>query len=79
MRIPYVRETLAHLGYPLSFATIMGAAKGLAVVALLVPRYPRLLKEWAYAGVFFVYVGRRPLTGQWVMAPGWCWHRASSR
>jgi uncharacterized membrane protein YphA (DoxX/SURF4 family) len=56
MRIPYVRETLAHLGYPIYFATIMGVAKGLAVVALLVPRFPRL-KEWAYAGVFFVYVG----------------------
>jgi uncharacterized membrane protein YphA (DoxX/SURF4 family) len=56
MRIPYVRETLAHLGYPLYFATIMGVAKGLAVVALLVPRFPRL-KEWAYAGVFFVYIG----------------------
>jgi hypothetical protein len=55
-RIPYVRETLAHLGYPLYFATIMGVAKGLAVVTLLVPRFPRL-KEWAYAGVFFVYVG----------------------
>jgi uncharacterized membrane protein YphA (DoxX/SURF4 family) len=53
---PYVRETFAHLGYPLYFAPIMGVAKGLAVVALLVPRFPRL-KEWAYAGVFFVYAG----------------------
>jgi hypothetical protein len=55
-RTPYVRETLAHLGYPLYFATVMGVAKGLAVAALLVPRLPRL-KEWAYAGVFFVYAG----------------------
>ena len=55
-RIPYVRETLTHLGYPLYFATIMGVAKRLAVAVLLVPRLPRL-KEWAYAGVSFVYVG----------------------
>jgi uncharacterized membrane protein YphA (DoxX/SURF4 family) len=55
-RIPYVRETFAHLGYPLYFATIMGVAKGLAAVALLIPRFPRL-KEWAYAGVVFVYAG----------------------
>jgi DoxX-like protein len=45
-RIPYVRETFAHLGYPLYFATIMGVAKGLAAVALLIPRFPRLKGPW---------------------------------
>jgi DoxX-like family len=47
---------MAHLGYLLYFLTIMGVAKVLAVAALLVPRFPRL-KEWAYAGLLFVYVG----------------------
>lgn len=55
-RTPYVRDVMLHLGYPLYFLTIMGVAKVLAVVALIVPRCPRL-KEWAYSGVFFVYVG----------------------
>jgi uncharacterized membrane protein YphA (DoxX/SURF4 family) len=55
-RIPYVTETLHHLGYPLYLLTIMGIAKVLAIIALLAPRFPRL-KEWAYAGIFFVYAG----------------------
>lgn len=38
-----------HLGYPVYFMTILGAAKLLGVAALLAPGLPRL-KEWAYAG-----------------------------
>ena len=55
-RTPFVRDVFAKLGYPLYLLTILGVAKMLAVVALLVPRFPRL-KEWAYAGLFFVYAG----------------------
>jgi hypothetical protein len=44
------------LGFPLSFLTILGTAKLLGVVALLVPRFP-LLKEWAYAGFTFNLLG----------------------
>lgn len=47
---------LAKLGYPEYLLTILGVWKLLAVVALLLPRFPRL-KEWAYAGTFFVYTG----------------------
>ena len=36
--------------------TIIGAAKLLGVVALLVPGWP-LLKEWAYAGFAFDLIG----------------------
>src|SRR6516225_1987629 len=46
---------VAHLGYPLYLLTILGVGKLLGAIALLVPRFPRL-KEWAYAGTFFVYV-----------------------
>ena len=49
-------DTLVHLGYPLYLLTIMGVAKVLAVAALLAPGWPRL-KEWAYAGIVFVYLG----------------------
>lgn len=55
-RIPYVVDILARLGFPAYFATILGISKILALIAVLIPRTPRL-KEWAYAGLTFVYVG----------------------
>jgi hypothetical protein len=55
-RVPYVVDTFAELRYPMYFATILGVAKLLAVGAVLAPRFPRL-KEWAYAGLTFVYIG----------------------
>lgn len=51
-----VAEVLAHLGYPIYLLTILGVWKLLGAIALLAPRFPRL-KEWAYAGSFFVYAG----------------------
>jgi hypothetical protein len=50
-----VASTLA-LGYPAYFLTVLGAWKVLSVPALLAPRLP-LLKEWAYAGIFFDLTG----------------------
>jgi uncharacterized membrane protein YphA (DoxX/SURF4 family) len=47
---------ITHLGYPVYLLTILGFWKILGVVALLVPRYA-LLKEWAYAGFFFIMSG----------------------
>lgn len=55
-RLPFVREAFAHLGYPLYLLPILGIAKVLAVIGLVTPR-ARRVKEWAYAGVFFVYAG----------------------
>ncbi len=55
-RISFVRDVIIHLGYPLYLLTIIGVAKVLAVIALVTPRAGRV-KEWAYAGVFFVYAG----------------------
>lgn len=49
-------KMMEHLGYPSYFLTIIGIWKLLGVVALLVQRYP-LIKEWAYAGFFFVSLG----------------------
>ncbi|MBV9929189.1 MAG: DoxX family protein [Acidobacteria bacterium] len=56
VRVPAVTEGLAHLGYPAYFATILGVWKLLGVAAILAPGLPRL-KEWAYAGMFFVLTG----------------------
>jgi hypothetical protein len=47
---------MTNLGYPLYFMTIIGTAKLLGVIAVLVPGQP-LLKEWAYAGLTFNLMG----------------------
>lgn len=44
------------LGYPLHFLPLLGAAKVLGVVALLVPGFPRI-REWAYAGFAINLIG----------------------
>ena len=49
-------DSMTHLGYPVYFVTILGVSKILGVVALLIPKFP-LLKEWAYAGFFFMMSG----------------------
>ncbi len=41
-----------HLGYPDYFATLLGTAKLLGGLAILLP-VPRMLREWAYAGLTF--------------------------
>ncbi|MGW4351043.1 DoxX family protein [Nocardia sp. NPDC004582] len=55
-RTANVREVVAALGYPTYFLVILGVWKLLGAAALLAPRLP-LVKEWAYAGAFFVYTG----------------------
>ena len=49
-------DMITHLGYPVYLLTILGIWKILGVVALLIPKFP-LLKEWAYAGFFFIMSG----------------------
>lgn len=49
-------ENFSHLGYPLYLLTIIGVWKILGVIAVLIPKFT-LLKEWAYAGFFFVMSG----------------------
>lgn len=44
------------IGYPMYLLTIIGVWKILGVIAVLVPKFP-LVKEWAYAGFFFVMTG----------------------
>ncbi|WP_027372325.1 DoxX family protein [Chryseobacterium sp. UNC8MFCol] len=45
-----------NLGYPSYLMTILGVWKLLGVIAILIPKQ-LLLKEWAYAGFFFVMSG----------------------
>lgn len=48
--------SMEKLGYPIYLLSILGIWKILGVIAVLIPKFA-LLKEWAYAGFFFVMTG----------------------
>ncbi len=48
-------EGFAHVGYPQQLRIILGIAKPLGAIALLMPGLGRL-KEWAYAGFTFAWI-----------------------
>jgi uncharacterized membrane protein len=56
LQIGGYNEIVSNLGYPLYILSIIGSWKILGVIAILIPKFP-LLKEWAYAGFFFVMSG----------------------
>ena len=49
-------DMITHLGYPVYLLIILGIWKILGTIAVLIPKFP-LLKEWAYAGFFFIMSG----------------------
>jgi hypothetical protein len=49
-------DLIVPLGYPLYLLYIIGIWKILGVIVILMPGF-KLLKEWAYAGFFFVMTG----------------------
>jgi len=56
MQVKGVVEGFKPLGYPTYFISIIGVWKVLGIIAILMPKF-KLLKEWAYAGIFFVMSG----------------------
>lgn len=56
MKMEEEAKVIAQLGYPAYLMTIIGIWKLLGVIAVLLPGFP-LVKEWAYAGFFFVMSG----------------------
>lgn len=73
-----VVNILTREGYPIYLLTILGVWKIPAAITLLAPRFPRL-KEWAYAGVFFVYMGPRGPASCVATSRGpWCIRRLFS-
>ena len=56
IRLKFNVDGIIHLGYPLYVLTIFGIWKLLGVTVLLAPGW-LLLKEWAYAGFFFLMTG----------------------
>jgi hypothetical protein len=53
---PWNEDGFIHLGFPTYTMTLLGTWKIFGVIALLAPGF-RLLKEWAYAGFFFLMTG----------------------
>jgi hypothetical protein len=51
LRVPQNVEGMMALGYPLHFIVLLGVWKVLGALTLLAPGF-RLVKEWAYAGIF---------------------------
>lgn len=56
LQLPDVLKGFKPLGYPTYFISLIGIWKMLGVIAILVPGF-KLLKEWAYAGIFFTMTG----------------------
>lgn len=56
LQIGGYNKIVTRLGYPLYMLSILGIWKILGVTAILLPKFP-LVKEWAYAGFFFVMSG----------------------
>jgi hypothetical protein len=52
---PQAVTGFAHLGYPAQLRIILGIAKLLGVIALVVPGFGKV-KEWAYAGFTFAWI-----------------------
>ncbi|WP_372010073.1 DoxX family protein [Paenibacillus chitinolyticus] len=49
-------DLVKNIGFPLYVTSILGTWKLLGVIAIIMPGFPRL-KEWAYAGIFFLMMG----------------------
>ena len=56
LQVKGVVQGFKPLGYPNYFISIIGVWKVLGIIAILIPGF-KLLKEWAYAGVFFTMTG----------------------
>jgi uncharacterized membrane protein YphA (DoxX/SURF4 family) len=52
---PPAVEGFARVGYPQQLRILLGIAKPLGAIVLLIPGWPRL-KEWAYAGFTFAWI-----------------------
>ncbi len=50
------KEGIRHLGYPDYFGMALTVFKILGALILIIPRLPKTLKEWAYAGFTFDFI-----------------------
>ena len=56
LRVDAGKIALAILGFPEYLLTILGTAKILGSIAIIQPTF-RTIKEWAYAGFAFTFIG----------------------
>lgn len=49
-------QGITSLGYPVYFVTLLTVFKVLGSIVLIVPKFPRNVKEWAYAGFGFDFI-----------------------
>jgi hypothetical protein len=56
LRVPQAVAGQTALGFPVYFVVFLGVWKILGSIAIVAPKFP-LLKEWAYAGMFFDLCG----------------------
>jgi len=52
---PQAVQGFAHVGYPQQLRILLGIAKPLGALALVLPGWPKL-KEWAYAGFAYAWI-----------------------
>ncbi|GHA27186.1 hypothetical protein GCM10007103_05720 [Salinimicrobium marinum] len=50
------REGIRHLGYPEYFGIMLTICKVLGAIVLIMPKLPKRLKEWTYAGFTFDFI-----------------------
>ena len=50
------KEGIRHLGYPEYFGDALIVFKVLGALILIIPRIPKRIKEWAYAGFTFDFL-----------------------
>jgi len=50
------KEGIRHLGYPQYFGNALVIFKVTGVLALIIPKIPKRIKEWAYAGFAFDFI-----------------------
>jgi uncharacterized membrane protein YphA (DoxX/SURF4 family) len=87
---PEVTQGFQMMGYPEYFVVILGIAKITGAVVLIAPLWAKL-KEWAYAGFTFVFVGAiwthvatstpwiAPLIALFILSGSyWFWRRTQS-
>jgi hypothetical protein len=56
LRVEGGKQGMIHLGYPMYILSIVGMAKILGVIAIVQTKY-QTIKEWAYAGFAFTFIG----------------------
>ncbi|MHA7058836.1 DoxX family protein [Aquimarina sp. M1] len=50
------KEGIRHLGYPEYFGNALVIFKVLGALTLIIPKSPKRIKEWAYAGFAFNFI-----------------------